>query len=126
MTANDSDAPLKATKRNLPAPIKASVQAGLDKKAEDIQVLDLRQVSSFTDFFVIMNGRSNRQNQAIFEHIREELKKNKVASLGVEGLEGGEWILLDYGSFVVHIFSPRLRDYYGLEKLWGDAPRLTF
>jgi len=126
MTANDRDAPLKATKRSLPAPVKTSVQAGLDTKAEDIQVLDLRQVSSFTDFFVIMNGRSNRQNQAIFEHIREELKKKKVASLGVEGLEGGEWILLDYGSFVVHIFSPRLRDYYALEKLWGDAPRLTF
>jgi ribosome-associated protein len=122
----DTDAPKKATKRNLPAAVKISVQAGLDKKAEDVRVLDLREVSSFTDFFIVMNGLSTRQNQAIFEHIREELKKKKVASLGAEGLDSGEWILLDYGSFIVHIFSPRLREYYALEKLWGDAPRLTF
>lgn len=116
----------KATKRSLPAAVKLSVQAGLDKKAEDVLVLDLREVSSFTDFFVVMSGRSTRQNQAIFDSIREELKKKKVTSLGAEGLDSGEWILMDYGSFIVHIFSPRMRDYYALEKLWGDAPQLSF
>jgi len=126
VTAMDTNTPPKATKRNLPAAVKISVQAGLDKKAENVQVLDLRQVSSFTDFFIVMNGLSTRQNQAIFEQIREELKKKKVASLGAEGLDNGEWILMDYGSFIIHIFSPRIREYYALEMLWGDAPRLDF
>lgn len=116
----------KATKRTLPAAVKLAVEAGLDKKAEDVLVLDLREIASFTDYFVIMSGRSTRQNQAVFDAVREVLKKKKVLPLGAEGLEGGEWILMDYGSFVVHVFSPALRDTYALEKLWGDAPRFSF
>ena len=116
----------KATKRTLPAGVKLAIQAGLDKKAEDVLVLDLRELASFTDFFVIMSGRSTRQNQAAYDAIKEVLKKKKIAPLGAEGLDSGEWILMDYGSFIVHLFSPRLRETYALEMLWGDAPRLSF
>jgi ribosome-associated protein len=118
--------PLSLTRRSLPAEVRLSVKAGQDKKAEDIVVLDLRDVSSFTDFFVIMAGNSGRQNTAIYESIEQELKKSRVRPIGVEGREQAEWILIDYGSFVVHVFSKQARGYYSLEKLWGDAPRLSF
>jgi ribosome-associated protein len=114
------------TKRNLPREIRLSVQASQAKKAEDITVLDLRGLCSFTDFFVVMTGNSTRQNTAVSESIEQKLKENKVAPLGVEGRGSAEWILLDYGSFVVHIFSQQAREYYSLEKLWGDAPRLSW
>jgi ribosome-associated protein len=114
------------TRRNLPPEVRLSVKAGQDKKAEDIVVLDLRDVSGFTDFFVIMAGNSSRQNTAIYESIEQELKKSRVRPIGVEGRNQAEWILIDYGSFVVHVFSRQARGYYSLEKLWGDAPRLSF
>ncbi|MGB7297288.1 MAG: ribosome silencing factor [Candidatus Aminicenantales bacterium] len=113
-------------KRNLPREVRLSVQAGRDKKAEDIVVLDLRELSTFTDFFVIMTGNSTRQNTAISESIEQALKKTRVLPLGVEGRGPAEWILLDYGSYVVHVFSKQARAHYSLEKLWGDAPRLSW
>ena len=116
----------KFTKRSLPSEVKLSVKASQAKKAEDILVLDLREISTFTDFFVIMTGNSSRQNVAIFESIEQELKKGKIAPIGVEGKEHAEWILMDYGSFLVHIFSKRAREYYSLEKLWGDAPKVAY
>lgn len=116
----------KFTKRSLPSEVKLSVKASQAKKAEDILVLDLREISTFTDFFVIMTGNSSRQNVAIFESIEQELKKGKIAPIGVEGKEHAEWILMDYGSFVVHVFSKRAREYYSLEKLWGDAPKVAY
>ena len=73
-----------------------------------------------------MAGNSNRQNTAIYESIEQELKKSRVMPIGVEGREQAEWILIDYGNFVVHVFSKQARSYYSLEKLWGDAPRLSF
>ena len=118
--------PPPLTRRSLPPEVRLSVKTGQDKKAEDIIVLDLRDISSFTDFFVIMAGNSGRQNAAISESIEQELKKSRVMPIGVEGKEQAEWILIDYGSFVVHVFSRQARDYYSLEKLWGDAPRLSF
>jgi ribosome-associated protein len=116
----------KFSKRSLPSEVKLSVKAGQAKKAEDILVLDLREISTFTDYFVIMTGNSSRQNVAIYENIEQELKKGKFQPLGVEGKELAEWILVDYGSFIVHVFSRRTRDYYSLEKLWGDAPRVSY
>lgn len=116
----------KFTKRNLPREVRLSVQASRDKKAEDIVVLDLRDLSTFTDYFVIVTGNSARQNAAISESIEVALKKSKRLALGVEGRGPGEWILLDYGSFVVHVFSKQARAHYSLEKLWGDAPRLAW
>lgn len=114
------------TKRNLPAEVRLSVQASRDKKAEDITVLDLRELSTFTDFFVIMTGNSTRQNAAISEAVELALKKSRRLPLGVEGRGPGEWILLDYGSFVVHVFSKQARAHYLLEKLWGDAPKVSW
>ena len=116
----------KFSKRNLPRAVKLLIKVSLDKKAEDLCVLDLRELTSFTDFFIIMHGNSSRQNLAIYESIEEELAKEKIKPFGVEGLETAEWILLDYGDFVVHIFSRRARDFYSLEKLWADAPRLDY
>ena len=118
--------PPKLTRKNLPQEVKLSVKASQDKKAEDIIVLDLRDISSFTDFFVIVTGNSTRQNTAIYESIAQELKKGRLMPIGVEGRDLAEWILIDYGSFVVHVFSKQARGYYSLEKLWGDAPRLSY
>jgi ribosome-associated protein len=114
------------TKRSLPQEVKLSVKASQAKKGEDILVLDLREISSFTDFFVIMHGNSTRQNVALYENIEEELRKQNIRPLSVEGAEHGEWILMDYGSFIVHVFSKPARTYYSLERLWGDAPKISF
>ncbi len=121
-----NDTAKKLSKRGLPSEVRLSVKASQDKKAEDILVLDLRDITSFTDFFVIVTGNSSRQNQAIYESIEQDLKKHKTRPLGVEGREMAEWILMDYGNFVVHVFSRRAREYYSLEKLWGDAPKVAY
>jgi ribosome-associated protein len=115
----------KLTRRSLPSEVQLSLKISQAKKAEDIVVLDLRGLASFTDYFIIMNGNSTRQNMAIYQAIEENLKKAQVLPLGVEGETTAEWILLDYGHFIIHIFSRRARDYYGLEKLWGDAPSIA-
>lgn len=114
------------TKRSLPAPVRLAVETCLAKKAEDLCVLDLRELSSFTDFFLVMHGTSSRQNVAIAEAVEAALKPAGLRPLSVEGRESAEWVLLDYGSLVVHVFSRAARDHFSLEKLWGDAPRLDF
>lgn len=116
----------KFTKRNLPAEVRLAVKAAQARKGEEICVLDLRDVSSFTDFFVIMHGNSSRQNIALYEGVEEELKRTGVRPLSVEGKENAEWILMDYGDFLVHVFTRSSRDYYSLDKLWGDAPRVQY
>ncbi len=114
------------TKKNLPPEVKSAVEACQTRKAEDLCVLDLRELSSFTDFFLVMHGTSSRQNAAIGEAVQTTLKKDGRYPLSVEGRVSTEWILMDYGHFIVHIFSPQAREYYSLEKLWGDAPRLDY
>jgi ribosome-associated protein len=114
------------TKRSLPAPVRLAVEAALARKAEELCVLDLRELSSFTDFFIVTNGNSSRQNVAVAEAIEAALKPAGSRPIGIEGRESAEWVLLDYGSFVIHVFSRVARDHYALEKLWGDAPRLAF
>lgn len=116
----------KVSKKSLPEEVKISVKAGQAKKGEDLVVLDLRGLSSFTDFFIIMHGNSPRQNVALYESVEQELRKENVRPLSVEGRENAEWILVDYGSFIVHVFSRRARDYYSLEKLWGDAQKFSY
>jgi ribosome-associated protein len=111
--------------KDIPESVKISVEASRMKKAEDIVVLDLTGISSFTDFFIIMHGNSARQNVAILEGIDEELKDRSIRPLSVEGKDNAEWILMDYGEFIVHIFSPNAREYYSLEKLWGDGIKLS-
>ena len=114
------------TKRNLPREIKISIKAGQEKKGEEIVVMDLRNNSSFTDIFLIMHGNSGRQNIALYENIEQKLKKEKVRPMSIEGRKNSDWILMDYGSFIVHIFSQKARQYYSLEKLWGDSPRIEY
>jgi ribosome-associated protein len=114
------------TKRSLPASVRLAVESALAKKAEGLCVLDLRELSSFTDFFLVMNGSSSRQNAAVAEAVEAALKPAGLRPLSVEGRESADWILIDYGSLVVHVFSQTARDRYSLEKLWGDAPRMDF
>jgi ribosome-associated protein len=101
-------------------------QIASDHKANDIAVLDLRRLTSFTDFFVICSGSSDRHVVAIADAIHEEQKELGRLPLGEEGLRTGRWALLDYGDVVVHIFYQLDREHYQLEKLWYDAPRLAF
>ena len=100
------------------------VDAILDKKGERVMVLDLMGCSSITDYFIVCHGLSSRQVQAISDRVEERLKEVKVRPAHVEGYSGGEWILLDYLDFVVHIFTEDKRNYYELERLWSDAPRI--
>ena len=98
-----------------------------DKQAIDILVLDLRKLTSFTDFFVICSGASDRQVLAIARAIHDSLKKDHgVMPMGEEGMNSGHWALLDYGDVVTHVFYQEDRDHYQLEKLWFDAPRVAF
>ena len=99
------------------------VELALERKAHDVTVLDLRGISTATDYFVVASGRSDVQVKAIADHVVEELKKEGTRPGHVEGLPGGRWVLLDYFDFVVHVFHPQARAFYQLENLWGDAPR---
>jgi ribosome-associated protein len=101
-----------------------AVGAAADKKALDLTVLDLRKGLAFTDFFVICTGANTRQVQAIADAIQESLRKHGTKAALIEGVSRGEWILIDYFDFVVHIFTPATREFYGLERLWGDAERI--
>jgi len=108
----------------LPGDVRVAVTAALDKKAEQVHVLDLRKGSAFTDFFIIATGNNIRQVQAIADGIQETLKKDGVRPALIEGYSRGEWILLDYFDFIVHVFLPTTREFYALERLWGDAERV--
>lgn len=105
--------------------VRDAVHAALDKKAQDLRVLHLGPVSDFTDYFLICSGTSERQVQAIAESIQESLAKTGVKPIHVEGQRAGNWVLLDYGDLVAHVFQPEPREFYGLEKLWSDAPDET-
>jgi ribosome-associated protein len=100
------------------------VQAVCDKKASKVVVLDLREIASFTDYFVICNGRASRQVQAIADEVETKLLAENTKTSHIEGYQAGEWILMDYGDFVVHIFNEEARDFYNLERLWRDANRI--
>jgi ribosome-associated protein len=102
-----------------------AVDLARDRKARDLVVLDLRGISSATDFFFIATGNSDIHVRGIAEHIIEELKRQDVRPDHVEGLRSGRWVLIDYIDFVVHVFHPAARDFYQLERLWGDAPYLA-
>jgi ribosome-associated protein len=112
------------SKSNVPSEVARAVAAAVDKKAIDLVVLDLRKASAFTDFFVIATGATTRQVQAIAEGVREALAKAGAKPAIVEGLDRAEWVLIDYFDFVVHVFTPATREFYGLERLWGDAERV--
>ncbi len=100
------------------------VKAALGKKAMNLVALDVHQLTSFADVFIICSGRSSRQVNAIAEHIKVDLKKRKIKPLSVEGVKDGQWVLLDYGHVIIHIFYDPVREFYDLEGLWVDAERI--
>ena len=102
----------------------AAAQAGLDKKAEEVLVLDVRGLVSYADFFVVMSADSEPQAAAIADEVDRRLGALGAHKLGIEGRSGGRWVLLDYGDVVAHVMFPETRQFYDLEGLWADAPRV--
>ncbi len=113
-----------AGRRRLAADVARAVRAALDKKASDVVVLDLRSTPAFTDHFVLCSGQNPRQVKAIADAIEEAMRAAKVKPSHIEGYDRAEWILMDFFTFIVHVFSPQTREFYSLERLWGDAERI--
>ncbi len=119
--------PKRTRKRQSPKPsadLRAGITAALDKKAQDIVLLDLSKGSAFTDFFVICTGTNVRQVQAIAGAVEDALRKRGTRPALVEGYARGEWVLIDCFDFIFHVFLPSTREFYSLERLWGDAERI--
>ena len=111
-------------KKRLTGDVGKAIRAALDKKAADVVLLDLRHTPAFTDFFVLCSGQSSRQVKAIADGVEEALRTAKVRPSHIEGYDRGEWVLMDYFTFIVHVFTPQTRVFYSLERLWGDAERI--
>lgn len=106
--------------------VRTAVHAAVDKKAFDIAVLSVSELTSIADYFVLCSANTERQTQAIADNVMEKVRSEQsVKPLLVEGTTPGRWILIDYGDFIVHVFTEECRRYYGLERLWGDAPNTT-
>jgi ribosome-associated protein len=101
------------------------IEAASEKKALNLIVLDVRDLTSIADVFIICSGRSNRQVNAIADSIVAKLKKHKIKPLSVEGTREGHWVLLDYGHVIIHVFYEPVREFFDLEGLWADAKRIT-
>lgn len=101
------------------------VNASLEKKAKDLVILNIKELSAFADYFIICSGSSDRQVRAIASAIQENMKKAGILPLGVEGEAAGRWILLDYNDVIIHIFLETVRTFYDLERLWAEAPRMA-
>src|SRR5437016_2908145 len=114
-----------AKKSNLKQQVSQAMTACVDKKAEDVAIMELEKGSgAFTDYFVVCSGTNPRQIQAISDEVEQKLEKVGLLPTHVEGYKQADWVLLDYVDFVVHIFSPKARQYYGLERLWKSARRV--
>ena len=125
MTRPARDEAIPAADARLTAQVKAGVAALLDKKAEKLVVLNLTGLTAMSDYFVLATATSGRQSQALADAVEAALKAEGRRPLSVEGYQGGTWILLDFGDVVFHVFHDEARRFYGLERLWGDAPDLT-
>lgn len=101
-----------------------SIQAAANKKAENMKILDLHEISSFTDYFVVCSGHSDRQVQAIADSIVIQLKEDGFSPISVEGYREGRWVVVDFGDVVIHVFMDALREYYDIEQLWHDARKV--
>ncbi len=119
-----ADTTRKAT-LDTPIRVREAVAAADDRKAIDLKVLHLARVSDFTDYFLICSGSNERQVQAIANGIEERLREEGARPLHIEGYNRGQWVLLDYGDLVVHVFDGQTRGFYALERLWADAPDVT-
>ena len=110
--------------KTMDPPLDLYVKAVLGKKAFNVVVLDVAELTSYADVFIICSGRSNRQVSAIADFIQTDLKKHKIKSLSVEGTKDGHWVLLDYGHVIIHVFYEPVREFYDLEGLWVDAKQI--
>ena len=125
MTATNTQ-PLEPAATESTQQIRLAVDAALDRKAESLRVFRLASVSDFTDYFVVMSGTNERQVQAIADSVQDRLRSSGVRPLHVEGYDHARWVLLDYGGdMVIHVFLDESRQFYGLERLWADAPEVT-
>ncbi len=109
---------------SLPEPLRLAARAAHDKKADDVVVLDLRNLASFADYFVVCSGRNSRQVRAMADGVERVLSQAGIEPAHVEGYAQADWILLDYFDFIVHVFNADTRRFYGLERLWGSASRI--
>ena len=110
---------------DLDAEVKLAIECASEKKAFDLSALDLREIASFAEFFVICSGANQRQVQAISDEIEEQLKKQLQARpVRIEGYRTADWVLMDYGDFIIHIFEQKMREFYDLERLWRDAKKV--
>ncbi len=110
--------------RDLPTAAIIAARAAESKKALDVRVLDLRGISSFTDYFVVCSGSNSRQIQTITDEIEEQLKKHGERPIGIEGYDKADWVLADYGDLIVNVFSQQAREFYDLERLWRNAKEI--
>ena len=114
--------PTQTQKKALPNDLTRAIELAIDRKAQDPLLLDLRGLSNSTDYFLLVTGTSDTHVRAIADHIIDELRKEGSKPNHVEGLRTGRWVLIDFIDFVVHVFHPTAREFYQLERLWGDAP----
>lgn len=111
--------------KTMDPPLDLYIKAVLGRKAINVVALDVAELTSYADVFIICSGRSNRQVSAIAEFIQTDLRKHKIKPLSVEGTKDGHWVLLDYGHVIIHVFYEPVREFYDLEGLWVDAKRIT-
>ncbi len=117
--------PVKRSDTNTRDLVIQCVNAVLEKKAHGLVILRVKEISAFTDYFVSCSGNSDRQVKAIADSVEGVLKKSGVLPLGIEGARTGQWVLMDYGDVVVHVFYEPVREFYDIERLWSDAPIMT-
>jgi ribosome-associated protein len=115
-----------ANKDSIPPQVRAAVDAAQDKQAAEVVVLDLAGLGAFTDYFLVCTAFSARQVEAVCEEIEKQLERTGKRLLHREGKSGGDWMLLDFGSLIIHVFTERARQFYDLERLWRAARRLEF
>ena len=115
-----------ATKKEtkLPVDLQRAIELAVDRKGQEMMLLDLRGLSNSTDYFLLINGTSDTHVRAIADHIIDELRKEGMKADHIEGLRTGRWVLIDIIDFVIHVFHPTAREFYQLERLWGDAPAI--
>ena len=101
-----------------------AVNAALEKKAKNIVILNIKNVTSFADYTIICSGTSDRQVQSIASSVEGSMKKAGTLPLGIEGEKGGRWVLMDYADIIVHVFYEPVREFYDIERLWSDAPKM--